>query len=57
MIQAFRRPKNSDPSITLKLRGLDPAVTYRLVDLDGGDPVTKSGQELRHHKRDTDGYF
>ena len=46
MIQAFRRPKNSDPSITLKLRGLDPAVTYRIVDLDGGDPVIKSGKEL-----------
>ncbi len=46
MIQAFRRPKNTSESITLKLRGLDAAATYKVVDLDGGDPVTKTGQEL-----------
>ncbi len=46
MIQAFRRPNNLDPSLTLKLRGLDPAAMYKVDDLDSGDSVTKSGKEL-----------
>ncbi|MEO6434810.1 MAG: alpha-galactosidase [Tepidisphaeraceae bacterium] len=46
MVQAFRRPKNTVESLTLKLRGLDPAATYKVIDLDGGDPVTSTGKEL-----------
>lgn len=46
MIQAFRRPKNSDESLTLKLRGLDPTAMYKVSDLDGGEPLTNTGAEL-----------
>ncbi len=46
MIQAFRRPKNSQESLALRLRGLDPTATYKVIDLDGGESLSKTGEEL-----------
>lgn len=34
VIQAFRRPGNLDRTLRVKLRGLDPAATYRFTELD-----------------------
>ena len=49
MIQAFRRDKNAETSKTLVLRGLDPAATYDVTDLDLKTPRTVSGKELMQH--------
>jgi len=49
MIQAFRRDKNAETSKTLVLRGLDPAATYDVTDLDSKTPSAVSGKELMQH--------
>jgi alpha-galactosidase len=49
MVQAFRRDKNAETSKRLLLRGLDPAATYTVTDLDTKTPRTVSGRELMQH--------
>jgi alpha-galactosidase len=46
MVQAFRRDENDEPSKNLALRGLDPAATYEIKDLDTTTPSTISGRDL-----------
>ena len=46
LIQAFRRPKSVYESARLPLRGLDPAATYRIRDLDNSTESRVSGREL-----------
>jgi len=47
MVQSFRRAHSSYEIARLKLKGLDPAARYRLVDLDSPDaPQEMSGQDL-----------
>jgi alpha-galactosidase len=46
-VQAFRRADCVQPSVRLKLRGLDPAVRYTLTDFDAGLRGQVSGRELR----------
>jgi alpha-galactosidase len=46
MVQAFRRDKNDEESRDLRLRGLDPAATYEVTNVDAGAPITASGKDL-----------
>ena len=46
MVQAFRRDKISEATKDLHLRGLDPAATYEVTDLDTGVSNTVSGKNL-----------
>ena len=46
VVQAFRRDENDEPSKNLPLRGLDPAATYEVTDLDSTAPSTISGRDL-----------
>jgi alpha-galactosidase len=45
-VQAFRRADGGQPSVRLKLRGLDPAARYTLTDFDAGPGGQFSGREL-----------
>ncbi len=45
-VQAFRRADCGQPSVRLKLRGLDPAARYTLTDFDAGPRGQFSGREL-----------
>ena len=45
-VQAFRRGDCPEPSVRLKLHGLDPQARYRLVDFDAPAPREMSGREL-----------
>jgi alpha-galactosidase len=46
MVQAFRRDENDQPAQNLPLRGLDPAATYEIRDLDTTTRTTASGRDL-----------
>jgi alpha-galactosidase len=46
MVQAFRRDKNDEPAKNLLLRGLDPAATYEVTDVDAGVPIRIFGKDL-----------
>jgi alpha-galactosidase len=46
MVQAFRRTACGQAGQTFRLRGLDPAATYEVTDLDEGKPRKVSGKEL-----------
>ena len=46
MVQAFRRGESNDLTKNLRLRGLDPAATYEVTDLDAGASNTISGSDL-----------
>jgi alpha-galactosidase len=46
MVQAFRRDQSDQPSQNLPLRGLDPAATYEIRDLDTTTRTTVSGRDL-----------
>jgi alpha-galactosidase len=46
MVQAFRQDKNNDVIKDMRLRGLDPAATYEVTDLDEGVQSTVSGADL-----------
>jgi len=46
MVQAFRRGKSVESTRDLRLRGLDPAATYQVNDIDSGEPKTVSGRDL-----------
>lgn len=46
MVQAFRRDEDPEPAKDLRLRGLDPAATYEVTDLDVKTPARMSGREL-----------
>jgi alpha-galactosidase len=46
MVQAFRRDECGEAKATFKLRGLDPAATYEVTDLDVGTPAKISGKSL-----------
>jgi alpha-galactosidase len=46
MVQAFRRPRASDATVRLRLRGLDPRARYVVRDLAGGPPKRLSGRRL-----------
>jgi alpha-galactosidase len=46
MIQAFRRPDNKDATHTFRLRGLDPAANYSVMNEDTQSTVMYSGQAL-----------
>ncbi len=45
VVQAFRRSKAANETLTVKLRGLDANATYEIENLDGGKE-TKTGGEL-----------
>jgi len=49
MIQAFRRDEDAEPARNLVLRGLDPAATYEVTDLDSKTPKRISGKDLMLH--------
>ena len=46
MVVAFRRPKNEQPAIVVKLRGLDPAATYELRNFDSKEVLEATGASL-----------
>ena len=46
MIQAFRRDENDQSARKLVLRGLDPAATYEITNLDTKTPEKISGKDL-----------
>jgi alpha-galactosidase len=46
MVQAFRRDEDDESTKDLRLRGLDPAATYEVTDLDAKTPTTTSGKDL-----------
>ena len=46
LVQAFRRSSNNIPSMTFKLRGLDPKATYTLTDFDVSGSTSATGSEL-----------
>jgi alpha-galactosidase len=46
MVEAFRRPESVFEVARLKLRGLDPAATYEVTDLDTGKSDRLSSTEL-----------
>ncbi|HEX8524423.1 MAG TPA: alpha-galactosidase [Tepidisphaeraceae bacterium] len=46
-VQAFRRPESPNPSLKLKLRGLDVNKTYDLVELNTDKKWTASGADLQ----------
>jgi alpha-galactosidase len=46
IVQAFRRDKDEEPAKNFRLRGLDPAATYEVTDLDAKTPATVSGKDL-----------
>lgn len=45
-ICAFRRMQEDSDSITIKLSGLDPEATYRIVISDTGEEITATGEKL-----------
>jgi alpha-galactosidase len=49
MVQAFRRDQNDETAKNLRLRGLDPAATYEVTDLDARMPNAISGIGLMQH--------
>jgi hypothetical protein len=46
IVQAFRREQNTEPTATLRLRGLDPAARYQLTDLATTAKRSATGEEL-----------
>ena len=47
VVQAFRRPDASSETLTVKLRGLDAARTYRITDWDNpSQPLERTGAQL-----------
>ncbi|MHB0961021.1 MAG: NPCBM/NEW2 domain-containing protein [Pirellulaceae bacterium] len=46
IVQVFRRPKSFYSAAQLKLRGLDPAASYRLTNIDVPGTTVMSGREL-----------
>jgi alpha-galactosidase len=46
LVQAFRRSSNNVPSMTFKLRGLDPKATYAVHDFDASGSTSATGSEL-----------
>lgn len=46
IIEVFRRPEVEKDSARLTLGGLDSAQQYSLTNINGGNPVVMSGQEL-----------
>ena len=46
MVQIFRRDDAQDAARDLRLRGLDPAATYEVTNLDLKTPTTVSGSDL-----------
>jgi alpha-galactosidase len=48
IVIAFRRQDCTVESIDVKLRGLDPASKYELLDVDSGKKIVKTGVEIMH---------
>ena len=46
LIQAYRRPKSVDDSLTVNLRGLDAGATYELTNIDTGKADKLTGAQL-----------
>lgn len=46
MIQAFRRPQAAGDTLTVKLRGLDPAGNYELTNVDTNQTDKRTGAQL-----------
>ncbi|HZT43043.1 MAG TPA: alpha-galactosidase [Chthonomonadaceae bacterium] len=46
VVQAFRRPKCPEETLTVKLRGLDPQARYTVQNVDGSNQQQRSGREL-----------
>jgi alpha-galactosidase len=46
MVQAYRRDENEETTKNLRLRGLDPAATYKVTDLDARTTSPVSGRDL-----------
>jgi hypothetical protein len=46
VVQAFRRHKSNETTMTLRLGGLDPALQYRVTDFDKDKPLTIPGRQL-----------
>ena len=49
MVQAFRREESNESAKDLPLRGIDPAATYEVTNLDMKTPATVSGKDLMQH--------
>jgi alpha-galactosidase len=49
MVQVFRRDEAEETVRDLRLRGLDPAATYEVSNLDSLTPTAASGSELMQH--------
>jgi alpha-galactosidase len=49
MVQAFRREESNVSANDLPLRGIDPAATYEITDLDAKSSTTVSGKDLTQH--------
>ncbi|MHB9035739.1 MAG: alpha-galactosidase [Armatimonadota bacterium] len=46
MVQAFRRPGNTQSTVVFKLRGLDSAAQYTITDIDAGRLEAATGSDL-----------
>jgi len=46
LVEAFRRPRSEQASISLKLRGLDPGAVYEIKNLDHEGATQASGRDL-----------
>jgi hypothetical protein len=46
MIQVFRRDENAETAKNLVLRGLEPAASYEVTNLDTNMPQKISGKDL-----------
>lgn len=46
MVQAFRRPDNTEEYQTYKLRGLNPDTNYIVTNLDVNQPQKRTGRDL-----------
>ncbi|MBO7394193.1 MAG: alpha-galactosidase [Abditibacteriota bacterium] len=50
IIQAFRRPENKEPAITVTLRGLRPGAKYKFTNRDGGEEIFTGKQLMKGYK-------
>jgi hypothetical protein len=46
MVQAFRRPENTEASARLKLHGLEAGARYKVTNLDHPADLVMTGREL-----------
>ena len=49
MVQAFRREESNESAKDLPLRGIDPAATHEVTNLDVKTSATVAGKDLMQH--------